>query len=71
MLNFPELPAFLKLTTPRNPFRPDPPAPYRPGMAVPGPASVNLDQRGWGSSGNGIASSLAPENGHPVLKPAV
>src|SRR4029077_14672120 len=57
MPNFPELPAFLMLTTPRNSFRTDLPAPYRPGMAVPGAASVNLDQRGWGSSGNGTPLS--------------
>ena len=68
MPNFPELPAFPELTTPRNLFRTDRPAPYRPGMAVPGPASVNLDQRGWGSSGNGIASSLAPTS-RPGVRP--
>jgi len=68
MLNFPELPAFLKLTTPRIPFRPDLPAPYRLGMAVPSSAFVNLDQRGQGSSGNGIASSPALRT---VRRPAV
>ena len=69
MLNFPELPAFLKLTTPRNLFRTDRPAPYRPGMAVPGSAYVNLDQRGWGSSGNGIASSFTRTAGRPDARP--
>lgn len=58
MPNFPELPAFPELTTPRNLFRTDRPAPHRPGMAVPGSAFVNLDQQGRGSSGNGIAWSV-------------
>ena len=54
MPNFPELPTLLELTTPWNPFRTGPPAPHRLGGTTPSSAFVNLDQRGSGSSGNGV-----------------